>query len=143
MNRTDFPNCPSSPRPAWPIFSHVRPPRNHQPQLDPPRADERRRHGRLRTEEVACSLGEVLDLSASGMKVLRKGRRAAQMGETFTVTLKYGGFALPVDVRVVRLEKIGFRRYIFGLQFEELNPEIQSKLTHLARISTYQRLIPT
>ena len=106
-----------------------------------PRGDERRRHGRIRTEDITCSLGEVTDLSASGMKVLRKGRGTISLGDQITITLKYGQFALPVDVRVRRLEKVSFRRYEVGLEFEESNPEIRNKLTHLASISAARRVL--
>lgn len=100
---------------------------------------DRRRHGRIRTEDVTCSLGEVADLSISGMRVRRKGRRSMSVGDTFTLTLKYGQFALPVDVRVARIEKIAFRRYIIGLEFEETHPEIRTKLAHLASIAAARR----
>ncbi|MFW6059373.1 MAG: PilZ domain-containing protein [Phycisphaeraceae bacterium] len=111
--------------------------------LDPPREEERRRYGRLRTEDVTCSIGEVVDLSPGGMKVRRKGWRCVRVGDRFTLTLRYGGFALPLDVRVVRLERHGFRRHCFGLAFEEVNPDIRSKITHLARIAAYHRALPT
>ena len=129
----------------WSDNGSVRPHHSYNPDLYPlhPRAAERRRHGRLRTEGVNCSLGEVVDLSASGMRVLRKGRRSAEVGETVALTLDYEGFTLSVDARVVRLEKAGFRRHIYGLEFQQVNPDVQDQLTHLARIATYQRILPT
>jgi len=111
--------------------------------LHPPRDDDRRRHGRIRTEEVTCSIGDVVDLSASGMRVESKGRRAVSLGDTVSLTLKYGQYALPIDAQVVRIQKTGFRRHVLGLQFEKLNPDIQSKLTQMARIASNQRMMPT
>ena len=109
--------------------------------MDEPRGDERRKAGRLRTAEVTCSIGKVLGMSATGMKVLRQGRRVVSEGDQFTLTLKYRHFALPVDVRVVRILKRGFRKYEFGIAFEEVNPRIQSKLTDLARLASDQLVI--
>ena len=123
------------------MFFSVEPSRNPSLTLTPPRDDERRRHGRIRTEAVTCSVGRVVDMSASGIRVERKGRRAVSEGDAFTITLKHGDFAMPVDVRVVRVEKKGFRRYVFGLSFEEVNPQIQAKLTQLARIAAEQCMV--
>lgn len=105
------------------------------------RDHERRRHGRLRTEGLVCSLGTITDLSASGMCVFRQGRRSVSIGDHVTATLKYGQFVLPVDARVVRLEKLGFRRYILGLEFEETNPEIRKQLTRLASFAVARRVL--
>lgn len=109
--------------------------------MDEPRGDERRKAGRLRTAEVTCSIGEVLDMSATGMKVFRRGRRAVCEGDRFTLTLKYRHFALPVDVRVVRILKRGFRKYELGVAFEEINPRIKAKLTDLARLASDQLVL--
>ncbi len=119
----------------------VRASRNPSLVLTAPRDSDRRRHGRIQTEAVTCSMGDVVDMSASGVKVRRKGRRAVQLGDSFTITLKYGQFALPVDVRVVRLQKIGFRRYIFGLEFLEVNEHIRAKLAQLACVAATQRIL--
>jgi len=121
----------------------VEPSRNPCLILHPPRESDRRRHGRIRTEEVTCSIGDVVDLSASGMRVERKGRQVIHEGETITLTLKYDQYALPIKAEVVRLEKVGFRRYVLGMQFEELSDEIKAKLTHMARIASQQRVLPT
>ena len=120
----------------------MQPSRNPSLVLLPKRDDDRRRHGRIRTEEVVCSLGEVMDLSASGMRVHRKGRCNIKMGDRITVTLTYGNFALPVDARVVHIKKVAFRKHFIGLELEETNPEIRSKLTDLASIASTRRVIP-
>ena len=80
-------------------------------------------------------------MSASGMRVLRRGRLSTTLGDKATVTIKCGHYALPVDVTVVRIEKVGFRRHMLGLHFEEMHPDIQRKLTHLASIAADQRVI--
>lgn len=92
-------------------------------------------------EDVVCSLGEVVDLSVTGMRVFRKGRRVGRVGQVLSVVLKYGHFALPVDARIVRIERTGFLRYVYGLHFEEINPQIQAKLASLAQVASRKLLI--
>ena len=96
---------------------------------------ENRRHGRLRTEGAASSLGTVLDLSASGMKVFRKGVPPVQEGETFRIEVRTDCEALPVNVIVRRITKVGRRRFEYGLEFIEMTDADRARLTRFARIA--------
>lgn len=86
-------------------------------------------------------MGAVRDMSASGVRVEYRGKYAPAIDEQATITLRCGAYALPVDVTVVRVEKLGFRRYMIGLRFEEMHPDIRRKLTHIARVAADQLVI--
>ena len=98
---------------------------------------ERRRHGRLRTDDLGCSLGEVFDLSASGMRVDRRGRKLAELGDTFSLRLAYGDVELYLDCKVVRLWKVGFRKYSYGLEFVGVEEETLVALTVVNLLLVY------
>ena len=97
--------------------------------------DNRRRHGRLKTEGTLSSLGEVVDISASGMRVIRKGSMPVTEGEAFRIELQIDKQVLPVDVAVRRIRKIGRRKTEFGVEFINLSEEDRMNITRLARIA--------
>jgi len=96
---------------------------------------ERRRHGRLKTEGTQSSLGQVVDISASGMKVVRKGALPVAEGESFRIDLEVEKEILSLDVTVRRVRKLGRRKFELGLEFVNLEDETRSKLCRLARIA--------
>ena len=94
--------------------------------------NNRRRHGRLRCEDLRCPLGTVMDLSASGMRVLHKGRLIGQLGDRFpTRLLTDADEELIVEAEIVRLEKVGFRKYSYGLTFVDMDGPTRAELTRL------------
>lgn len=105
------------------------------------RESERRRHGRLKTEGTESSLGQVMDISGSGMRIVRKGSLPVKIGESFRIDLKIvcednGETILPVDVTVRRIQKLGRRKFDIGVEFLNLTDENRSRLTRLARIAS-------
>lgn len=95
--------------------------------------EESRRHGRLRCEAVTCSLGRVLDASASGMRVLCRGRLPVPMNEPFGMTIHAPEGPFTVIATAVWSKKVGFRRHEVGLVFGDLPPAARRSLTLLAR----------
>ncbi|MEM8737225.1 MAG: PilZ domain-containing protein [Planctomycetota bacterium] len=97
--------------------------------------DNRRRHGRLKTEGTQSSLGEVVDMSASGMRVVRKGAMPIHQDEKFRVDIQIDKEIMAVDVHVRRIRKLGRRKFEYGLEFINLNDSDRSRLARLARIA--------
>jgi hypothetical protein len=97
--------------------------------------DDRRRFGRLRTEGTQSSLGQVVDISGGGMRVLRKGAMPVREGERFRVDLQVDQEVLEIDVEVRRVRKMGRRKYEFGLQFLNLGEAERFRLVRLARMA--------
>ncbi len=101
---------------------------------------ERRRHGRLRCEETTCCVGQVTDLSASGMRVKRRGSPIMEIGDELQVGVHPDGGepAITLRARVVWIEKAGFRQHIYGMEFADLSDDQRRKLGELARVVTDQ-----
>ena len=116
----------------------MEPARNFNPLAFSKHSDvpDRRRHGRLLCEDLRCDLGQVRDLSASGMKVFRKGGSIAQVGDQLEVVIEYLDSRMSVQAKVIRADKIGFRKRMYGFAFVELSDEQKSRLVALARIAT-------
>ncbi|MCE9592048.1 MAG: PilZ domain-containing protein [Planctomycetes bacterium] len=100
-----------------------------------------RRHGRIRCEMLRCKLGEIADLSASGMRVRRLGRKVADKGDVLHMNLLAFNQSVPVQAKVVWVKKSGFLRYEFGLEFMELAPETRASIASLARMALNIRVI--
>jgi hypothetical protein len=101
--------------------------------LDRDPAANQRRHGRLHPQGVECSLGSVLDISASGMRVEGNGKPIVAMGETAPITIH--GFDGPFMVvcRVCWIRKTGWRVHQIGVVFVEVSPVQRAALCALAR----------
>ncbi len=101
---------------------------------------DRRRAGRLRTEDLRSTLGQVYDLSSTGIGVVRRGRRIGGVGDGVMIRLHYGDHDLVVSCRIMRIERLGFRRHRYGLQFVDVTPEQQVTIGRLARDCSDKKL---
>jgi c-di-GMP-binding flagellar brake protein YcgR len=112
--------------------------RNSRLLLDNPGSDERRRYGRLRCENATSCIGKILDISASGMRVLRRGRLLLEVGNELSITVHpdpdAGEPFLTLPSRVVWIERVGFRKHMYGIEFAELSDEQKRRLSELARV---------
>jgi len=80
-------------------------------------ADDRRIHRRFAQSSLECSLGPVLDLSASGMRVIAKKPWAGEIKVRISAT----GFDVTVGATVMWSRRLGFRAYEMGLTFTDLD----------------------
>jgi hypothetical protein len=98
----------------------------------------RRAPGRLTQEQLACSLGPVLDLSTGGMRVL--ATRPPPAEDALIVRLLGGTVCLDLPCRVAWSRRLGFRRHEVGLSFTDLDGEVvrllsRISLDHRARLA--------
>jgi PilZ domain len=103
----------------------------------PEATSDSRRAGRLNCKRLRCELGEVLNISATGMLVYRKGRHALEPGHEAALTLIHVHGQVTVVCRVAWTKKIGFRRRLIGLQFVSVTPQTRAGLTAAAGGSKY------
>jgi hypothetical protein len=92
-----------------------------------------RRAGRVRIEEVGCTLGEVLDLSATGLRLRCARRPEKHAGDELDVELDGVDGAFIVRVRVAWVRRIGLRRHEMGLEFISPDARTCEALAALAR----------
>lgn len=71
-------------------------------------------------------------MSASGMRVLIKGRPRLHIGEIAPLLVEIDGGALSLRARVVWLNRVGWRRHVAGVEFVEVSPELRRSLVELA-----------
>jgi hypothetical protein len=120
----------------------VRPPSNPVSFLtDAPKKEDKRIRGRLRVELLKCKLGDVQDMSSTGMRVRRSGRLMVKVGEIYEITLASLVGKQTVKAKVMWIKKAGFFKHDIGLKFEGLTPEAEKGITAIARISVDARFI--
>jgi c-di-GMP-binding flagellar brake protein YcgR len=103
--------------------------------------DDRRRYGRVGTEDATCVLGKVLDLSGSGMRVQCKGRSALRVGEAAQIQLKHPTAKLTLIAEAVWLDQSKRRRPVLGLSFVDVTDEQREQLAEFRRSSAKVRML--
>ena len=98
----------------------------------PEQADNRRRAGRLQCQDLTCSLGRVLDLSSSGVRIRRRLPPPKDLRMRLTIT-NPGVACVPVVARVVRVEQRGFMHHEIALTFDDADEATKQALADLAR----------
>jgi len=103
-----------------------------QPQQLPPSLPNNRRHGRVRCEDVECTLGSVLNVSASGL-LIRTGLRAPKAGSIIALQVRTfdGGFDVQAQVAWSKMDGILNRQ--IGIEFIDLPPDGQRVLLNVVR----------
>ncbi|MEO1716823.1 MAG: PilZ domain-containing protein [Planctomycetota bacterium] len=91
-----------------------------------------RRHGRVRIEETSVSLGKVLDLSRSGMRI-RTARPIKDTDPPMLVGITVDGEKFQVQCKIAWVQKRGMFKRLVGLEFQGLADETAQRLAFLAR----------
>ncbi|MCX5688318.1 MAG: PilZ domain-containing protein [Planctomycetota bacterium] len=104
------------------------------------RDSQRRRHGRVLLQEVSCTLGTVLDLSASGMRVLCTLKPPA-IGSTITTTLQTLDGAVNLEAVVIWTRRTSIFKVQAGIEFRNLTAEVHRALTALARTAAQNETV--
>ncbi len=96
--------------------------------------DQRRRHGRVACELLSCQLGEVVNMSASGVMIRGKGRANKQTDDRLELDLKCLDHKLHVTARVAWLRQKD-KNYEMGLEFVDLGPDEAQQVRSLLPIA--------
>lgn len=100
-----------------------------------------RRFGRVQTQYIQCTIGEVIDLSGSGMRVLSKRRPSLPTDRAVPITLNTLSGPVLVRVKKVWSVKRGFRRWETGVQFVQLDDGARQCLNDTARASVRNEIV--
>ncbi len=98
------------------------------------KANQRRRHGRVACEMLSCRLGEVVNLSASGVMLRGKGEPPHQSNDRVTLDLKCLDHELHVTARVAWVRPDD-RRFEMGLEFVDLTADQAQRIRELLPIA--------
>jgi len=101
-----------------------------------PDAATRRQRGRIEQESLTSNLGPVLDVSASGVRILA---RRVPKGEVTVELIGLGG-RFEHRGRVVWSKRIGLFKHEIGIEFEDITPEMSQQLTRLATDNRFRRV---
>jgi len=78
-----------------------------------------------------CPLGELVDLSVSGMKVMCL--KKPMTGGVLRFNIGNGSQRLPVAGRVVRVRRVGMKRFEAGVMFVDITPAKAKAIEALAK----------
>jgi hypothetical protein len=94
------------------------------------RGRERRRNRRVKSPELRCHFGEVVDMSAAGLRVCCKGPTTVQVGDAFSAHLQHDRLDIELTIKatVSWVENLGIRRFSVGLELIELSEADQLQL---------------
>lgn len=101
-----------------------------QPGVDAP---TRRRAERFETAVLSCMLGDVKDLSSTGMRVVARQAPPVPPGMLFEFELLGPSDNLTLVGRIVRVRKRPLRGFEIGVEFQRLTPILHTALDSLAR----------
>ncbi|MEM1445704.1 MAG: PilZ domain-containing protein [Planctomycetota bacterium] len=94
---------------------------------------ERRRHRRVSPKGFSTPLGEVTDVSESGLGVYCKSNPTkVGVGQTLMLTVAFDGQTQNVSATVQRIDPIGPRAVEVGLTLNEVSGELKAWLRQLA-----------
>ena len=101
---------------------------------------EGRRQEHLPVDRVTCrhgrfTFGRLVDVSASGMRVFRKGRLRLKKGDCTTVRIRWTDTDISVKARVAWVRKLGFFKALVGFEFIEAEPATVAAVEQLGRVA--------
>jgi hypothetical protein len=91
------------------------------------RAELRRARREAVSSNVRCNLGDIVDLSAAGMRVIT---RKPLDGDT-RVTLLAQRAAVQLSGKIAWSKRMGFRRHMVGVEFVQVDAHAEAMLTRL------------
>jgi hypothetical protein len=95
-----------------------------------------RRTGRKRCHTLVCEFGEIVDLSADGMRIRQRGGARVKQNDQIVISISFMSNEVQLKARVIWSRKTGFRRREIGLQFVELAPQVKSTLEEIVQCAS-------
>ena len=98
---------------------------------------ESRGAGRATTHRITCSLGQVADISSTGMRVVCRGKVHVTEDEVIPLTMHTPSGPIALSAQVIWVMKTGMLRHELGFRFVDITPralanlEFTLKLCHL------------
>lgn len=84
---------------------------------------DRRQNQRLKTQGLSSCLGEVIDISDTGIGVFRKGKVEVTIGDQKTLVLSHENTEIQLSARVARIDKVGMFRHEIGFEFIDVDEQ--------------------
>jgi PilZ domain len=114
--------------------------RNSFPGMAPDTTNARR-FGRLKVELLTSTLGEVVDLSGTGLRIRTPGKPPIKVGQEFDLQVHGLGQAVILPVKCVWIKRLGLFKRELGLQIGEMSDETRSTLTRIAHLAAVKTTV--
>lgn len=112
-------------------------PESNQPQSTSEDGRNRRRFGRINAKGLRTRLGDVADLSATGMRVLCRSK-PPKAGSVLQLELSHvDGAKLPIKASIAWVRRKSMFRYEAGLNFEDVNASTEAGIAAMARLALH------
>lgn len=95
--------------------------------------DPRRASLRHPTETLSCLLGDVIDISATGVRIRCQGKPPFSSGAVSTIKLSFKGGKLAVSVQERWRKRRCLRGYEIGLKFVNTSPNVTAAIESLVK----------
>lgn len=82
---------------------------------------------------LSCALGDVLDLSATGVRLRSSGKVKVDLGDLLTITVASESQSVKVQAQVMWMRRRGLGRQEVGLKFVNVRRGVATALVQLAR----------
>ncbi len=99
-----------------------------------------RRHGRVRCQNVHCNLGDVQDISASGMRIITRWKPPGP-NHVFPIEIDSIDGLIVLEARAMWSKRVGWFKREIGLRFESVPRDASEALARLARAAAYNETI--
>lgn len=96
-----------------------------------PDGHPKRRHGRIRCQDVECNLGVILDVSASGMRI--RSRKSLPVNKPCAIRLATSDYCVEIEAIVRWCARAGIFAHEAGLEFVSVHDDARRILCELAR----------
>ncbi len=92
------------------------------------RIQENRSSGRASTHRITCSLGQVSDISATGMRVVCRGKLNVKEDEIIPMTVHTPSGPIALSAQAIWILKTGILRHEVGFRFIDITPKALANL---------------
>lgn len=100
----------------------------------PPRKDRRQR-SRVACEGLSCTLGRVLGLSCTGMRISARGWCRIRQEDRVSLTLRDSENQLKLTARIAWVRKAGLFQYEAGMEFVDMSFDQKRDLAMMAQMA--------
>jgi hypothetical protein len=100
-----------------------------------------RRAGRVRCEGITTSWGEIVNASASGLRIKAKGRTIPEVGETAVLTIQGPEGPFKVAAKIVWAKQKNWGKREIGVQFIEVSEQGRWHLVRLAEAASRSTML--
>jgi DnaJ-domain-containing protein 1 len=101
-----------------------------------PKEHALRRAPRHEAHGLRCPLGELKDISTSGLRCQTQGKPSVTVGQVVPLVIRNEGQAIKVHAQVVWVRRLGgvmSKTFQIGVRFQSMTPKLERALDQLAR----------